>query len=206
MNRVLFVVAVVATCFAMVCGLMLRHTRGELRRLEQNVESLMGDVEHYKTRAEKSAASVAILELKIEEFKRMQSRDAEQIRSLGIRLRRTESFAKSVTATNSSLSIALRDSVVERDTVKIFDTTHGGTTLSGRVASDSLSISIKQRDTLYQVVHRVPRKFLFLRFGTKAIHQDVWTSNPLSEVVYTEYIELSKREKTKRKRGRRREK
>jgi hypothetical protein len=206
MNRVLFVVAVVATCFAMVCGLMLRHTRGELRRLEQNVESLMGDVEHYKTRAEKSAASVAILELKIEEFKRMQYRDAEQIRSLGIRLRRTESFAKSVTATNSSLSIALRDSVVERDTVKIFDTTHGGTTLSGRVASDSLSISIKQRDTLYQVVHRVPRKFLFLRFGTKAIHQDVWTSNPLSEVVYTEYIELSKREKTKRKRGRRREK
>lgn len=206
MNRVLFVVAVVATCFAMVCGLMLRHTRGELRRLEQNVESLMGDVEHYKTRAKKSAASVAILELKIEEFKRMQSRDAEQIRSLGIRLRRTESFAKSVTATNSSLSIALRDSIVERDTVKIFDTTQGGTTLSGRVASDSLSISIKQRDTLYQVVHRVPRKFLFLRFGTKAIHQDVWTSNPLSEVVYTEYIELSKREKTKRKRGRRREK
>jgi hypothetical protein len=190
----------------MVCGLMLQHTRGELRRLEQNVESLMGDVEHYKTRAEKSAASVAILELKIEEFKRMQSRDAEQIRSLGIRLRRTESFAKSVTATTSSLSIALRDSIVERDTVKIFDTTQGGTTLSGRVASDSLSISIKQRDTLYQVVHRVPRKFLFLRFGTKAIHQDVWTSNPLSEVVYTEYIELSKREKTKRKRGRRREK
>lgn len=206
MNRVLFMVAVVATCFAMVCGLMLRHTRGELRRLEQNVESLMGDVEHYKTRAEKSAASVAILELKIEEFKRMQSRDAEQIRSLGIRLRRTESFAKSVTATNSSLSIALRDSIAGRDTVKIFDTTQGGTTLSGRVASDSLSISIKQRDTLYQVVHRVPRKFLFLRFGTKAIHQDVWTSNPLSEVVYTEYIELSKRERTKRQRGRRREK
>ncbi|MBO5716593.1 MAG: hypothetical protein J6R50_00530 [Alistipes sp.] len=206
MNRVLFVVAVVVTCFAMVCGLMLRHTRGELRRLEQNVESLMGDVEHYKTRAEKSAASVAILELKIEEFKRMQSRDAEQIRSLGIRLRRTESFAKSVTATTSSLSIALRDSIAGRDTVKIFDTTQGGTTLSGRVASDSLSISIKQRDTLYQVVHRVPRKFLFLRFGTKAIHQDVWTSNPLSEVVYTEYIELSKREKTKRQRGRRREK
>lgn len=206
MNRVLFVVAVVATCFAMVCGLMLRHTRGELRRLEQNVESLMGDVEHYKTRAEKSAASVAILELKIEEFKRMQSRDAEQIRSLGIRLRRTESFAKSVTATTSSLSIALRDSIAGRDTVKIFDTTQGGTTLSGRVASDSLSISIKQRDTLYQVVHRVPRKFLFLRFGTKAIHQDVWTSNPSSEVVYTEYIELSKRERTKRQRGRRREK
>ena len=206
MNRVLFMVAVVATCFAMVCGLMLRHTRGELRRLEQNVESLMGDVEHYKTRAEKSAASVAILELKIEEFKRMQSRDAEQIRSLGIRLRRTESFAKSVTATTSSLSIALRDSIAGRDTVKIFDTTQGGTTLSGRVASDSLSISIKQRDTLYQVVHRVPRKFLFLRFGTKAIHQDVWTSNPLSEVVYTEYIELSKRERTKRQRGRRREK
>ncbi len=203
MNRVLFLVAMMAACFAIVLGLRLRYTQGELRRLEQNIEGLMGDVEHYKTKAEKSAASVAILELKIEEFKRLQSRDAEQIRTLGIKLRHAESFAKSVTSKSSSVNVALRDTIVVRDTVKIFDATLGHTTLSGHIKSDSLSINIEQRDTLYQVVHRVPRKFLFFRFGTKAIHQDVWTSSPTTEIVYTEYIELSKPERAKRHRRKR---
>ena len=190
--------AIVATCLAIVCGVRLKSVKGELRRMEQNIETLMTDVEHYKTKAEKSAASVAILELRIEEFKRMQSRDAEQIRSLGIRLRRAESFAKSVTSNSGVVSVALRDSVVVRDTIKIFDASLGHTTLSGRIESDSLSLNIEQRDTLYQVVHRVPRKFLFLRFGTKAIHQDVWTSSPTTKIVYTEYIELSKPKRAKR--------
>lgn len=203
MNRVLFLVAMVAACLAILFGLRLKQTRVELRRLEHNIESLTGDVEHYKTKAEKSAASVAILELKVEEFKRMQSRDAEQIRSLGIRLRRAESFAKSVTSNSGSVSVALRDSVVVHDTIKIFDASLGHTTLSGHIQSDSMSINIEQRDTLYQVVHRVPRKFLFLRFGTKAIHQDVWTSSPTTEIVYTEYIELSKPERAKRRRRKR---
>ena len=187
-----------ATCLAIVCGVRLKSVKGELRRMEQNIETLMTDVEHYKTKAEKSAASAAMLELRIEEFKRMQSRDAEQIRSLGIRLRRAESFAKSVTSNSGVVSVALRDSVVVRDTIKIFDATLGHTTLSGRIESDSLSLNIEQRDTLYQVVHRVPRKFLFLRFGTKAIHQDVWTSSPTTKIVYTEYIELSKPKRAKR--------
>lgn len=198
MNRVLFLVAAMATCLAIVCGVRLKSVKGELRRMEQNIETLMTDVEHYKTKAEKSAASAAMLELRIEEFKRMQSRDAEQIRSLGIRLRRAESFAKSVTSNSGVVSVALRDSVVVRDTIKIFDATLGHTTLSGRIESDSLSLNIEQRDTLYQVVHRVPRKFLFLRFGTKAIHQDVWTSSPTTKIVYTEYIELSKPKRAKR--------
>lgn len=203
MNRVLFLVAMMAACLAIVLGLRLRYTQGELRRLEQNIEGLMGDVEHYKTKAEKSAASVAILELKIEEFKRLQSHDAEQIRTLGIKLRHAESFAKSVTSKSSSVNVALRDTIVVRDTVKIFDATLGHTTLSGHIKSDSLSINVEQRDTLYQVVHRVPRKFLFFRFGTKAIHQDVWTSSPTTEIVYTEYIELSKPERAKRHRRKR---
>jgi hypothetical protein len=71
------------------------------------------------------------------------------------------------------------------------------------LTSDSLYVDIEQRDTIYQVVHRVPRRFLFFRFGTKAIRQDVWTSNPNSEIVYTEYIELEKPRREPRRRRRR---
>ena len=48
------------------------------------------------------------------------------------------------------------------------------------------------RQSLHQVVHRVPRKFIFIPYGTKAIRQEVWLSNPNTELVYTEYIELSR--------------
>ena len=161
----------------------------------------MQSVEHYKTRAQHSVATVAKLELTVSELKKLRSDDAAEIRSLGIRLRRAESYAKSVAQMQREASIPLRDSVVERDSIKIFDTTLDcHTRLRGRVSTDSLYVDIRQRDTIYQVVHRVPRKFLFFRFGTKAIHQDVWSSNPNTEIVYTEYIELSKPKRVAKRR------
>jgi hypothetical protein len=65
----------------------------------------------------------------------------------------------------------------------------------GILFGDSLQYAVRTVDTLHQVIHRVPRKFLFIPYGTKAIRQEVWTSNPNTELVYTEYIELSRRRK-----------
>lgn len=203
MKRVLFVVALVATATAIMFAVMLQRSRATILRLEHNQEALLGDVDYYKTRFEHSAASVAVLELRVDELRRMREDDAREIRSLGIRLRRAESFAKSVTQSRSMAAVALRDTIVVRDTVRIFDADVGHTSLSGVLTSDSLYVDIKQRDTIYQVVHRVPRRFLFFRFGTKAIRQDVWTSNPNSEIVYTEYIELEKPHREPRRRRRR---
>jgi hypothetical protein len=99
-------------------------------------------------------------------------------------------------------AVALRDTVIVCDTVRLFDAELGHTTLSGRVASDSLYVDVEHRDTIYQVVHRVPRKFLFFRFGTKAIRQDVWSSNPATQVVYTEYIDIAKPKRVSKRRRR----
>ena len=202
MKRVLFFVALVATAAAILCGVLLRRSYATIRRLEHNQEALLGDVEYYRTSFEHSAASVAVLELRVDELRRLREDDAREIRSLGIRLRRAESYAKSVVQTRSQAAILLRDTVILHDTVRLFDATVGHTSLSGHIANDSLMVDIHQRDTIYQVVHHVPRKFLFFRWGTKAIHQDVWTSNPNSEIVYTEYIELSKPERASRRRSR----
>jgi hypothetical protein len=53
-------------------------------------------------------------------------------------------------------------------------------------------VRIAVRDTLVQFVHRVPRRFLFLKFGTKGVRQEVLSKNPYTEVVFTEYIKLVK--------------
>ena len=200
MNKTLFIVALLATTVAIGSSILLCRSRQEIRRLEQNQEALLGDMTLYKTRSERSAASVAVLELRVDELRRLRADDAREIRSLRVRLNRAESFAKSVTETHSSASVVLRDTVIVRDTVKLFDADMGHTTVRGRVAHDSLYVDIEQRDTIFQVVHRVPRKFLFFRFGTKAIHQDVWTSNPATKIVYTQYIELERAKRGTRRR------
>ena len=60
----------------------------------------------------------------------------------------------------------------------------------GIIRRDTLMLDYRSVDTLHQVIHRVPRKFLFFRFGTKGIRQEVWSSNPHTRLVYSEYIEL----------------
>lgn len=204
MKKILFTVALIATVTATILGILLHRTRSEQQRLERNQRALLGEVTLYKTRSEESAASVAVLELRIDELRRERKRDAQEIRSLGIRLRRAESYAKSIAESRHSQRIALRDSIILRDTVRdtvwVFRSDSEHTSLRGHIADDTLHYDLRTRDTIYQVVHRVPRKFLFFRFGTKAIHQDVWTSNPNAEIVYTEYIEFEKSKRATKRR------
>ena len=201
MRKAIIVVASVAIVATVVCSLIIVHLHDENQRLRRNQHSLLSDITLYQTKAGESAASVEVLELELHELREHRAKDAEHIKELGIKLRRAESYAKSVAQMQREASIPLRDSVVERDSIKIFNTTLDcHTRLRGRVSTDSLYVDIRQRDTIYQVVHRVPRKFLFFRFGTKAIHQDVWSSNPNTEIVYTEYIELSKPKRVAKRR------
>lgn len=65
--------------------------------------------------------------------------------------------------------------------------------VDGVIRADSVSCHVISIDTLRQIVHRVPRRFLFIRWGTKAIRQEVVSSNPHTQIVYTEYIQFTKK-------------
>ena len=90
----------------------------------------------------------------------------------------------------------LRDSIIVRDTlrdtVRIFLGGDVWSRVAGVIRGDSLRYSVQSIDTLFQVVHRVPRRFLFFRYGTKAIRQEIVSSNPHTRLVYSEYVELSR--------------
>ena len=202
MKRVLFIVATAATTIAILLGIKVHNMTAARERLERNQQALLSDVEYYKTRADKWAATAEVLELKLSELREARKEDMKRIKELGIRLREVESYAHSVTQKRGGATLPLRDTVIIRDTVKIFSSEGGHTQICGVVRNDSITYHFESVDTIYQVVRRVPRRFLFFRYGTKAIHQDVWTSNPATKVIYTEYIEIEG-PKAKRK-GRRR--
>ena len=199
MRKFLLWVAVVALIFAVVCGCELGYLIKENARLRGNQHALIEGVEFYRTESGKSAASVEVLQLELAEFRSLREQDAQEIASLGIRLRRAESYAKSVAVTTLTDTVIVRDTVVVRDTVTMparhFAGEDAWSRVEGILFGDSLHYAIRTTDTLHQVLHRVPRKFLFIPYGTKAIRQEVWSSNPNTELIYTEYIELPRRKK-----------
>ena len=199
MRKFLLWVAVVALILVAICGVALSYLIKENARLRGNQHALIEGVEFYRTERGKSAASVEVLQLELSEFRAQRQRDAEEIASLGIRLRRAESYAKSVAVTTLADTVIVRDTVVLRDTVTMparhFAGEDAWSRVEGILFGDSLHYAIRTTDTLHQVLHRVPRKFLFITYGTKAIRQEVWSSNPNTELIYTEYIELPRRKK-----------
>lgn len=78
---------------------------------------------------------------------------------------------------------------------KVFRWSDRHVSVYGVIRDDSASCRVVSVDTLQQIVHRVPRRFLFIRWGTKAIRQEVVSSNPHTNIVYTEYIELKRKKR-----------
>lgn len=199
MKKFLFWGAVMLLAALVVSVVVIHNLYEENTRLRSNQDTLLQGVTLYRTKANESAARVEALELSVAEFREYRARDAETIRSLGIRLRRAESYAVSATESRYEATVTLRDTIIMRDTVRdtvrLFSDGDAWSNIAGRVQGDSLSYSLRMVDTLRQVVHRVPRKFLFFRYGTKGIRQEIWSSNPHTELVYTEYVELERRAK-----------
>ena len=62
---------------------------------------------------------------------------------------------------------------------------------------DSVECRVQSIDTIIQIVHRVPRKFLFIRYGTKGIRQEIVSANPHTHIVSARYIEFPRRRQSK---------
>ncbi len=191
MKKYLLIYALITTTIIVVGT---RYFLGENSRLENNNYALMQSVQSYRTKADENAASVQVLRLKIGEYEELRAADAERIRKLGVKLKRLESAAKNVTNTTVNITTPLRDTVIVRDTLRLHDTVRvfrwrdSWVTVDGVIDNDSVSCSVSSVDTLHQVIHRIPRRFLFFRYGTKAIRQEIVSSNPHTEVVYSEVV------------------
>lgn len=207
MKKALFLYALAVTAL-LLCT--LRHYRSENRRLEQNQTALASDLHHYRTRLGEEAASAQALRLHCAEFERLRAADAARIRTLGIRLRRLEAASKHVTRTEVTLRAPLGDPLLQPaaptqdplrrtpheallpDSLRRFRWSDPWVTVEGVLGRDSVACRIESRDTLRQIVHRIPRRFLFIRWGTKALRQEIISSNPHTRIVYSEYIRIER--------------
>ena len=212
MRKFLLIYSAIITLLLVGGVAWLSHSLSENRRLHKNQEALASEIEHYVTESNEAVATIQSLELRLAEFRTIRARDAERIREMGIALRRVESTSTVSSTTTVTLEAPLRDTTLVRtdlyariaeklgeppllDRAKAFQWRDNWVTVEGIIRNNEVECKVESVDTLYQVVHRVPHKFLFFRFGTKAIRQEIVSSNPHTRIVYAEYIELPKRRK-----------
>lgn len=189
MKRLLFELLLLAAA-----GVALRalwHEHRECDRLRENQEALHTEIHHWQSRLNDSVASTAVLRLRYQELEALRRADAAEIRSLGIRLRRAESMARTHLETTWEVRTPLRDTLYLYDTLRLFHWQDPWVEVAGSITADSVQCRVRSDDTLLQVVHRIPHRFLFFRWGTKALRQEIVSKNPHTRVVYAEYIDIN---------------
>lgn len=204
MNKYLITIcAVLGMACATLCGVNGR-LKTEKERLAGNQQALLEKAEYYETEAGKSAASVQRLQLSYSELEDNYSQVCKVSNDLRIKIKRMEAATTTQTKTEVEVQTTVRDTVIIRDTLpplklQAIEWRDPWVTVTGGLAGKELKLNISSVDTLTQIVYRVPKQFWFIKYGTKAIRQEIVSSNPHTKIVYTEYIELESKCRKRRK-------
>lgn len=174
--------------------LLFSKERAEKERYKANQTALLSDVAYYKSENDRNVASVRALTLTKNEIETYNKNLAERCDELEISLRRLISANITNMQTNYHLVGELRDSLILRyntiDTLRCMDYDDSYLTFSACVDSAGMYVAdIVSRDTVTAIVHRIPRRFLFFKFGTKEVRQEVYCANPRTQIITTQYVE-----------------
>lgn len=194
MRKALLIVNAALILFIGVLAYCIQKERSEKERFKTNQTALLAQVDYWATENEKSAADVLKLTLTANELRKSNAQLKATADELRIKLKRVQSASTSATKTEIKVVTQVRDSIIYRDSIitpiKVFSWRDAWTDVNGVIERDSVDLLVSSVDTLTTIVHKVPHKFWFIKWGCKAIKQTVVSSNPHTKITYTEYIEV----------------
>ena len=199
--------AAIAMVVAAVATIWVQRTKiekltDERNRYRGNTETLLQDVETYKTKDSLNAAKVGVLELKLSEFERYRASDAELIKTLQTKNRELERVTTTQMETINELRATVRDSVVYLpgdtvttvlrcvDIVEPYFELHGCATPDGQFTGTHIN-----RDSLLVVETVQYKRWLGFLWKTKKIKNrqiDVVSKNPATKILGVEFVTIEK--------------
>ena len=199
--------AAIAMVVAAVATIWVQRTKiekltDERNRYRGNTETLLQDVETYKTKDSLNAAKVGVLELKLSEFEKYRASDAELIKTLQTKNRELERVTTTQMETINELRATVRDSIVylPGDTttivLKCVDISDPWFSLKGCTTPDGeFTGTFVNRDSILVAATVQYKRFLGFLWKTKKIKNreiDVISRNPHTKIMGVEYIEIEK--------------
>lgn len=198
--------AAIAMVVAAVATIWVQRTKiekltDERNRYRGNTETLLQDVETYKTKDSLNAAKVGVLELKLSEFEKYRASDAELIKTLQTKNRDLERVTTTQMETINELRATVRDSVVylPGDTVttvlRCIEYSDKWIDLDGCIINNTFSGKIITRDSLLIAETVQYKRFLGFLWKTKKIKNreiDVVSKNPATKILGVEFVTIEK--------------
>lgn len=177
----------------------IENLKQERNRYERNTESLLLDVEQYKTRDSLNAAKVGALELTIQEYERFRAADAQLIKTLQTKNRDLTAVTTAQSQTIMELSAVPRDTVIIRDSVAMpAVAVHTGDAwfdFDGLLTDSEFTGTLAVRDSLTLVESVQYKRFWGFLWKTKKIRNrqlDVLSKCPHTKIVNCEHIVIKK--------------
>lgn len=198
--------AAIAIVVAAVATIWVQRTKiekltNERNRYRGNTETLLQDVETYKTKDSLNAAKVGVLELKLSEFERYRASDAELIKTLQTKNRELERVTTTQMETINELRATVRDSVVylPGDTVttvlRCIEYSDKWVDFDGCIKNNTFSGKIITRDSLLITETVQYKRWLGFLWKTKRIKNrefDIASKNPHTKITGFEVITIEK--------------
>ncbi|MFI3249158.1 MAG: DUF6549 family protein [Rikenellaceae bacterium] len=172
-------------------------------RIKMNQTVLIGNLTHYKLRDSLNAISIQGLTLSRDEIKEECTELMDLLSDMSIKVKRLESStttaiktvvkADNIPIMEDKTPMMIIDTIIRAPLVQAFEWNNAWTEVYGEIIDDRVNLEVFSRDTLQQIIHRVPRKVLgFIPWGTKYIQQEIVSMNPDTEIVYSEHLRFAK--------------
>lgn len=198
---------VCSTFFVLIVALVFfvsfyLDTAADRNRIKHNQSLLLHNsmLEIRETRTGNSHASTPVLTLRTSEFKESSDTLAKVAHQIGIKPSRISDAATAATTTHTDILAPVwheRDTVASNnksspDSLVCFSWHDAWTSLSGCVSNSIFRGAVTSTDTLDIIVHRIPKRFLFFRFGCREVRMDIVSRNPHTRLTYARYYQLVK--------------
>lgn len=208
-KKLAFIYAICAAFLVLIAALVFfvclyLDTVADRDRIKQNQSLLLhnGVVEISETNTGNSHASTPSLTLRPSEFKESGDILAKVARQIGIKPSRISEAATAATSTTADITAPVwhtpdttfvpTDSLHRPDSLVCFSWHDSWMSLSGCVSDSIFRGSVASTDTLDIIVHRIPKRFLFFRYGCKQVRLDIISRNPHTRLTYVRFYQLIK--------------
>lgn len=188
-----FIVLLGLICTISFQAKYIKKQKANIERLSHNQEALTTEIINFKTKDSLNAATIKSLIVTTNEFKHINDDSKKQIEALNIKYKRLLKVNQTITQENQNLLLnKVIDTLYLKDTIiKTIKATYRSPYLDLDVIDlgKQYKIEYQSRDTIDQILENIPKKFLFIKYGTKGFRTTYVNRNPNAKITgATDYV------------------
>lgn len=185
---ILLAIIIILVILAIFQGRRVSRLSDEVERQERNVEVLRDHERLYKICDSINVAEIKALELDNKQFNKLVREKDRQISEIQEKRKKDIEYYSSLAKTDTFL---IDNTRIDTFYVTETDTCVGFMDDYVTYVHCNNETLITTRDTIKQVISKhYKHKFLWFRWGVDGITQDVWSTNPHSNIHFEEFIRI----------------